>query len=182
MEKELFVERLRKLAPSKEDLLKSFKISDDSVKRFTEGYYCYAKSERGINLFSNNSLLSLLQHYDCSKVEIGVVNFIEEVVEEVDYYEIGNIEQDILSLNKITQEVEVLDYLQTSHVIWKCAANGDKFLDALLVAAIFFTSRLKDPSLMQNNSYAFEQVNLCTQNAGGDIYTDFYKMLLGYDD
>jgi hypothetical protein len=180
MDQDIFVTRLRKLAPAFEDFGER-NLSDLFKKNFIERYYCPPKPKISQKSYSIDPIISLLQYYDCSKVEIGVVTFLKEIVEEVNYYQIGNIEQDILSVNKTILQIEVLDYLNRDHVIWECASNSGRFLEALLLSAEYFTSRIKSPSLINNHNYTFDRVDMCTEIAGGETYIDFYKMLLGYD-
>jgi len=176
-----FVEKLKLLAPSK-DSLKKRNLPDDFINRFIQSYHCDAKSRINLDFYSNDVILKLLQYYDCSKVEIGIVTFASEINEEENFYQIGNVEQDILALNKTLLSIEVLDYANTNYIIWKCASSSSNFLDALLLCTEFFTLRVIDFSLGDDNKYLLERVNLCTEKAGGNQYRDFYKMLLGYFD
>lgn len=181
MDKEIFVARLKTLAPSKEDLKKRG-LSDDFINSFIQSYYCNKKTDFNLNFFSNDTILKLLQYYDCSKVEIGIITFTSKIIEEVGYYHIGNAEQDILSLNKTFLSIEILDYVNPTHVLWECASSSENFLESMLLCADFFTSRITDSSLLDNDAYTLERVNMCTEIAGGNKYRDFYKMLLGYFD
>jgi hypothetical protein len=180
MDKDMFVNELIKLAPSIAEL-KKHELPDDFINHFIESYKCYQK-DSSKNIYTNDELLLLLQSYDCSKIEIGIVSFLNEIVETEDYFEIGNVEQDILSINKITLEVEVLDHEAADHVIWSCASNSRNFLQALLSAADFFSSKLKVYPIEPENTVILKRVQKCTYEAGGDKYIDFYKMLLGYFD
>lgn len=179
MEISRFVDKLKSSAPSKEEFSRKG-LPADFIDSFIRGYICLIRPNVKIEILSTDTLLMLLQQYDCSKVEIGLVSFGAEIVEEDDYYQIGMVEQDILSLNKILFSIEVLDYMEPSHVIWRCASNSNNFLEAMLVCAEFFTSRVLDSSLIGDEAYTLNKVNLCVEKAGGEEYIDFYKMLLGY--
>lgn len=175
-----FVNKLKALAPSKERL-KKFNVSDEFIDKLISRYCCTIKTSKSV-ISTNDALLLLLHDYDCSKVEIGIVSFLQEVVEGANYYQIGDAEQDILVINKISLEVEVLDHDSLHHVIWKCASNSSFFLEALLLCADRLTSRLENMSQEEDGSVALQYVEICASKAGGEKYIDFYKMLLGYFD
>lgn len=126
MNKEMFVDTLIKLAPSIEEL-KKHGLPDNFINQFIGSYRCYPKKSGNINIFTNDELLLLLQSYDCSKVEIGIVSFLNEIVETENHFEIGRVEQDTLFVNKVSLEVEVLDHENMNHVIWSFASNGKNF-------------------------------------------------------
>ena len=180
MDKDTFVNVLLQLAPSIEEL-KKHGLTDDFISQFIESYKCYPK-DGSKNIYTNDELLMLLQSYDCSKIEIGIVSFLNEIIETEDYFEIGGVEQDILAINKITLEVEVLDHEATGHTIWSCASNSMNFLQAILSVADFFSSKLKAYPAEPDNNVVLKRVQKCTYEAGGEKYIDFYKMLLGYDE
>jgi hypothetical protein len=178
MNEELFVERLRLLAPLREDLQKH-DIPDDYIQQLINSYQCSLKSKSGF-LSTDNVLLSLLNYYDCSNVEIGTVKLLESPIEESGFYEVGKVDIDILALNKITLQIEVLDHDAPEHVIWLCASNSSNFLEALLLSAEYLTSKLKNLSDEQDPPTLLKYVKRCAETAGGVQYVDFYKMLLGY--
>lgn len=179
MNKEIFVQELMKLAPSVDDLSKR-NLSKDYIDEFINSYTCYPKNDC-IKIYSSDELLILIQTYDCSKVQIGIISFLNSIVEHEDYFEIGEAEQDILAINKVSMEVQVLDGQDIDYVIWPCASSGAKFLQAMLSAADFFTSKIKTyPFVEPGKDTVLKWVQKCTQEAGGDRYKNFYEMLLGY--
>lgn len=181
MDTELFVKELKLLAPSKENL-KKFNVDDSFIDYFRSRFYCIPKSQDIIKNYSGDLIISLLDAYDCSKIEIGTVNFLFEPIENVAFYHIGNVDGDILVLNKISLKIEVLDYTNTDHVIWQCSSNSNGFLEALLICAEFFVLKLENFSLVENKKYMAEVINECIEKAGGFEYVGFYQMLLGYFD
>ena len=180
MDIKYFAEKLKLLAPPKESL-KKFGVEDSFIDYFISRFYCIPKLDRNIKIYSNDTILQLLQYYDCSKIEIGAVTFLFEPIEDVSYYQIGNVDADVLILDKMSLKVKVLDYTNVSHVIWECSSSSDNFLEALLLCAEFFTLRLQDSSLAENNKYITGVINNCTEKAGGNEYTSFYKVLLDID-
>jgi len=174
-----FVYRLNLAAPTREDFYQ-YELSDDYVSECIESYKCIEKENPTVLFTIENPIVRLLSLFDCKNVQIGNLKFLFKIVEREDYYEIGNVELDILTINKITFEIEVRDHDCITYIIWPVASNASKFLDAMIISASFFTSKIKDPLLQENDTFALEKVNECIDAAGGEIYGDFYKMLLGY--
>jgi hypothetical protein len=177
MNAEKFVKELSAIAPSREDLVK-YDLPEDYINEVIQGYQCKRKLKRDAEIHANDTILNLINEHDCSGIQIGLVNFSERFIETPDYYQIGHVELDILSINKITLQVEVRDHDSPGHVIWLCATHSDSFLNALLVCADLFAARIKDSSLDDNENYVLSRVHECTEKAGGEEYMDFYKMLL----
>ena len=183
MDSETFVRELQRSAPTPEDYRK-YKVSEQYIERALQRYRCLPKHQKERKVITSDTILNLLQDYDCSKVEIGIITFARDIMEAADYYKIGNAEVDLLVISKITMQVEVRDYDSPDHVMWPCASNSDNFLEALLLCAEFSALKIKDKdaSLDDNDKYALEKVERCTEKAGGKKYINFYKMLLAYFD
>jgi hypothetical protein len=179
MDQHEFARQLQTFAPKNEEV-KKYNVSDNFLEQYSAGYYCKPKPNPTIKIFTSDPLLMMLQQYDCSKVEVGLVSFASTIIENVEYYGIGNVDADLLSVNKRFLNVEVLDYTTPSHVIWNCAANGEKFLSALLVCAEFYNLKLRDKILEEDDAEILRWVKKSSTSAGGSMYLEFYKMLLGY--
>ena len=97
------------------------------------------------------------------------------------YYFVGKVEVDHLVVNKVTNEVEVLDFDNLQNKLWSCAANASKFLDALIFCASFSKQCMFDDDLWENNDIILKTALEISEVAGGEeVYEEFYKMLLGY--
>ena len=177
MDEITFATSLRAIAPSK-DQFKSFDVPEEFINNFIKRYICIPKVSKDIT-FTADVILLLLQNYDCSNIEIAIVSLLPEAIEEVDYYQIGYAEQDILVINKISLEIEVRDHDSLHHVIWRCALNSSHFLESLLYCASCLTERLKNSFAKESPSVVSNQIDVCTAKAGGLDYIDFYKILLG---
>jgi hypothetical protein len=178
MNEDEFVKQLSLTAPVREDF-KYFNVSDDYIQNFIKKYKCILRKNSKI-ILNSNSILQLLTKYDCSNVEISAISFLHEPIEYVGYYQIGIVDIDILAINKISLGIEVLDHDNTDYVIWECASNSDRFLESLLLCAKCLMENFKKPPEYENSSELLKCVNKCSNIAGGDEYSDFYKMLLGY--
>lgn len=178
MDRDRFVVKLKEFTPSRE-VYEKLGFSEAFIAKMIRSHECVPIEELRINPEPNSEILKLLSFYDCSTVEIGVLSFNNEVSEVEDYYIIGNVEADLLALNKITLEIQVLDYLVPTHVIWDCAANGECFLDSLALCAEYFFKTYNDAALAENTSFAHEYAIQSAEKAGGEKYADFYQLLLG---
>ncbi|NII26637.1 hypothetical protein HB364_16225 [Pseudoflavitalea sp. X16] len=179
MKKDEFVIELKKYNLSRGDLEK-LHISEELIDKEIRNHVCVLRKQPLINLFVNSEVVSLLNYYDCTNVVIGVLTFSGEIDETDDYYLIGQVEADLLAINKITLEVQVLDYLDLNHVIFNCAVNGESFLDAILICAEYFSHVLKSDDLTVDKLFTFNYVQQSAEKAGGDKYIEFYKLLLVY--
>lgn len=176
MTPEYFVLKLKELSPTKE-ILAANGFGAEEIAQIMKSYTCASRA--GCVNSPSDTLLRLLSAYDCSNLEIGLIRFKREVVEDIAYYIVGEVETDILVISKTTKEICVLDHTVPEHVVSFCASNSDAFLDALLSFATFLFQRLKDETLFDNTAFIKHCVYVCAEKAGGEKYLDFYKMLLG---
>ena len=179
MNEKEFVESFKKIAPAKEDLTK-LNLPEDFINDLLNSYNCEEKVSPASKRFSDNILLNLISGYDCSKAEIGMIRFLPEVIEKPAFYQVGKLDVDVLVLDKISLGINVVDARKPRHIMWKCASNGEKFLEALLISAKFLVSKLNDMENEPDPATIFRYVNQCSEVAGGDEYKKFYKLILGY--
>lgn len=173
-----FIENLKALQPSREILL-TYNLPADYINELMKNFECQVKKQIRRNIISDDVILNLLNQFDCSTIQIGLITLSQEAIEKEDYYLLGHVELDLLSLNKITKEIEVRDHDDNSHIIWKCASSSLKFLNALLVCAESFSKRIENVSLSDDEVFISKTIIACTRTAGGENYKRFYKMLFG---
>ena len=176
-----FTQKLFRLTPSIEDFL-NLGYKHEIAEQLMLEYKCIAKESKLDEINIADELLLLVQNYDCSKVQIGIVSFFKEIYILDDYIVLGEVEGDILALRKETLEIHVLDNENPQWIIWTCASSGKHFLDAMICAAEFFSIRIKNTHVAKNREYTRENVNKCASKAGGDAYQNFYSVLLGLDE
>jgi len=181
MNKELFVEQFRSLAPSEDDFMGKG-LRPSFVNQQIDRFKIQLKTTPKLKFISDDEIVNLLQTYDCSSIGIGMLSFDPEPEERDGYYQVGKVELDIIVINKITKEIEVRDYADLRHSIWKCARNSYHFLDSLIISADCLKKILLDTESGDDNDYLLTVVENCADKAGGGQYIDFYKMLLGYFD
>lgn len=178
MNAELFVTEIKKYAPNRESL-ETFGLSESFITKQLNKYNCHPRSKPLTEVLVNSEVVRLINEYDCSDLTIGILSFANEISENEDHFFIGNVEADILAINKVTHEIQVLDYTNVNWVINGCASNGGTLLDALFQCIIFFSKSI-DLGEEEKDKLAYEYVLSCSEKAGGEKYLDFYKLLLGY--
>jgi hypothetical protein len=174
MKAEEFVLKIGQIAPS---------ISDYQDRGFSEQYAMEVVNSYFINDRAEYSpfkdeLLRLIDRFDLTHLKIGLVHFYKRMEPKADYHIVGEVEADLLVINKITGIVAVID-LFTEKERWLCAANGSRFLDAIFEVSNFIAKSSLD------EDWKDDQKILCAISeewgliAGGPEFIEFYKMLIG---
>jgi hypothetical protein len=174
MDADRFVEGLWACAPSIESL-EAEGLSRAEAEEYRDSYRC---KKRPCVEQDADPLLNLIRCYDASDVEIGMVSFSSGVTERGSNFQVGEVEADPLLINRATGEVWVEELGAPGYVLYRCAENGSKFLDALLLAACFI-SHAEDHESPEGQDAACKKAKECADAAGGDQFYGFYYMLLG---
>lgn len=174
-----FAEKLRACAPPV-GKLRDQGVSAAGVERIRAGYFCGYRGSASVQ-DRKDPLFDLLENYDLSGVEIGSICFCNEVDRSGSKWRIGSCEQDWLVVEPQSGEIQVVDFSRNEHVLWECAANGSKFLDALLLAADFLGRCGWDVQLYNDQSAHQRVATECTNAGGGERYRNFYLTICGCD-
>ncbi|WP_156305425.1 hypothetical protein [Sphingobacterium endophyticum] len=169
-----FVEGLKGISV-RTDLLKKQGVSD----QFIEGRKrSYLAAYKGGGSVSQYPLVELVENYDCSNLEIGMITFDERIEQKGRFIFFGRFEVDDLAVDLITGSVVMLE-CGLDHILYDCARNDSSFLDAILNAAIFLERRSGEEGLYENEELNIQRAEWFGDIAGGEKYYDFYKMMLG---
>jgi hypothetical protein len=178
MKTEEFVEELRKM-PLDTKVLRTQGVSEGYIQKLINSYQLKKKAQ---SVYSGDPVLELIENYDSSNLEIGMISFDQNIEEGEDYLFFGKFEVDDLAVHRNFGTVVMLED-GSDHVLYKCAGNGAKFLDALILAAKFLEKRANDDSLYENQGLTCKMAEECGEIAGGKAeYQDFYKMMFGCDE
>lgn len=172
-----FVEELKLSAPAYSDL-KIYNLPDDYIEGVISNYICTPKQKFDSDTILNDPILNLINEFDCSSIQIGLISLSESVKDVESFIIIGNLEADYLVLNKVTLEIEVRDHDNPNFIIWSCAKNSNSFLEVLLSYASYIALKIKDVSLIDNDQLTTKIQNALIEKAGGSKYRGFYEMLL----
>lgn len=155
-------------------------LSSKDVKDFKKKYIPLKKKKTNKkDVPFNDPILSLMAAYDVTKVSIGMVEFNKKIEYDGDLIIFGNFEVDRMAINCVTGEVLVLDEM-SDKVMWRCAVNGDTFLDALIYIGKFLEKRSVDDGLYEDEKANLKIAKACSKIAGGAKYMKFFRMMLGF--
>lgn len=169
-----FIEGLKGISV-RTDLLKKQGVSDQFIedrKRF------YLAAYKGGGHVSQYPLVELVENYDCSNVEIGMIKFDERVEVKGRFIFTGRFEVDDLAIDLTTGSVVMLE-CGLEHILYNCAQNDSSFLEAILNIAVFLERRTVEEGLYENEELNIQMAEEFGDIAGGEKYYDFYKMMLG---
>ena len=169
MKADEFADRLARLGPQLDKL---------DNKTLRQSFECRRRLSPLAEADHQDELLVLLAKWDCSSVGVGMVAFLDSPKNSASGIQVGVVEADPLILLS-DGEVTVEEYGFPGHLLWKAASNGDKLLDALIIAAEFFVKRVLKKIRFEDLEAAKSAAHHCALAAGGNEYGEFYLMLLG---
>ncbi|HEX5444530.1 MAG TPA: hypothetical protein VFW87_11895 [Pirellulales bacterium] len=172
-----FVEELAALMP-RFDALAAIGVTTDDAERLRAAYLCSPR-QNAVESMGSDSSIALVNGWDASRVEIGMVQFDARTSPSPLGTRIGVVEVDPLIVMSSTGEVVAVDCEKPTFVIWRVAQNSASFLNALLLAERFFIKRLFFKIAYEDFPAARAAATECAIAAGGEKYEDFYWMLLG---
>ncbi len=174
----VFVHELAETAPSVADLL-ALELSADAAARWVAAYHVVPRACPLILEFPiQDEALALVRAYEVGGLEIGMVTFMDCPKSLGNGVQFAVVEMDLMVLTE-AGEVVVVDWESPTHLMWRCAADGAHFLQALSLASRFFTLCLLDPGISNEDQYATGVARSVGAAAGGTEYESFYQMLFG---
>jgi hypothetical protein len=121
-----------------------------------------------------DQLVNLVMNYDISDVELGDVGFAEEALGDDDTYEIGMFEEKFLIIDRNTGEIRVEEDDDEGTILYSCAENSEKFLDATWEVVQYLSKQL-DETIDDSTLDHYEEVAMkCAKMAGSEEYFAFY--------
>jgi len=157
------------------DLLRKLGVSDQFIADKEKSYRAIPN---GKNYISDHPIVELVENFDCSNLEIGMITFDKKIKETNKYIFFGRFEIDDLVIDKITGRVVMLES-GMEHVLYECSKNDSEFLTAIFNVAVFLERRSTDDALYENEELNIQMAEEFGDIAGGSTYYDFYKMILG---
>ncbi len=173
-----FAAGLKKCAPSREKMLAEG-LSEAEANQFLASFLCSEDSVQSHLNNVSNPVLDLINRFDVSTLEIGMITFLKPVVEIEQRWLVGKDELLPIVINQLTEEVTVEQITPNRHTIQLCARSGGNFLAALLSIACFLGKCSYDTQLYEDDLAKYEQARKCAELAGGERYRSFYQYLLG---
>ncbi len=174
-----FVKRLKNLTPPKEKML-VLGYEEEDFQDLINSYDLKKVKEDTVTI---DPLLDLIYKYDVSSFDISMIHLNEEedVLDTDKYIVFGREDADHMAIDKITNEVVVLDWGDPDYVIVRCSKDTDSFLEALLLVEEFNQQKLFNESLLEDQPAIMAQAKEIAEVAGGEKYLSFYLNSLGYE-
>jgi hypothetical protein len=122
----------------------------------------------------DDELVNLVMNYDMSDVDFGDIGFAEEVLGDDDTYEVGMFEEKFIVIDRSTGEVRIERDDDDGTIVFSCAENSEKFLDALWVAVRYFSTQLNEKLKDTDLESCELKAKQCSEVAGSDDYVPFY--------
>lgn len=144
---------------------------------------CITKRSVPIKHETESEIVKLILNYNLNNFEVHYISFCNEYL---DYFEnantamIGSGGSELVHINKLTQEIELMDYIVPGHVLYKCAVDEEHFLNAL--AVLFKMVSERPPNSWDDIERAKLEAYAAAEAAGGEKYEDFYLAQTGYYD
>lgn len=177
MTPENFVALLNGLAPSIEKL-ESIGFTSEEAKEFVKTYGCIKRDKIESLTLTDEVLSDLISIWDLSQITIGMIEFLELPKQYGSDVQLGLVETDPIVLSCESNKIVVIE-AGSDNILWLAAKDGALFLDALVHTADFLTKRMLEEIDYDDLDSAESAALECAEKAGGNEYTDFYKMLLG---
>jgi hypothetical protein len=171
-----FAKALADSAPDVQKLI-DVGLSEAEAYRFRDAYICNPRITQV--LIHDDAVCKLLAAYDVSHVEIGMISFLKDPVQNGDFIQIGKWEADPLKIVLRDQSIIVHELGSKEHILARCASTPHQFLDALAVAAPVLGRCSWDVNLSGNVNRLRVTAKECANAAGGLVYESFFMTLLG---
>jgi hypothetical protein len=168
-----FVEKMNALKFTLPDNAKE-DYEDDYIDNLLNSYKFKPKSSDGA---AADSVLDLVNCFDGSGVEIGMLSFAKKTDEDAAYFYFGNFEVDDMVIEKKSGQV-LLKENGKNHILYACASSGSAFLDAVYAAASFLAAVPLGADVSEHPDVCNVSAT-CAAHAGGEAYSAFYKMFIG---
>ena len=169
-----FCEKLRRLAPTVNEL-SSQGVAHDEIEKIRSSYFFIKRESVKSNVRQQDEVLRLVQDFDGSAVEIGMVRFHSAIEDRDDGWIFGQCEADPLFLCRVSGEVKLKILGRRDPT--PCAVNGAKFLDAMIVVAESLEEFSHLETEMPNLRSA--RADSCANLAGGSRFSRYFVSLLG---
>lgn len=171
MQVETFLEILHKAMPTRESLL-GYGLDDEDIRHIQLTFI--ARRRKTFSDSATPELLRMVTDYDCSTLEIGLLQFLSQPQEHPNGIHVANCEADPVVL-KPDGTIVMLDHAAPG-AEQRCAIDSEHFLGAL---AQFVEIRANRPAWLGKTNQAITQ---CTQAAGSQQCEDFYRILCSFLD
>jgi hypothetical protein len=170
MRADSFIKHLKLSMPSRE-LLAEYGLDEDEISDIQTTFT--ANSKKVSSHSESDEVLKMIEEYDCSKIEVGLVRFIDSPIPHAFGTIFAYCEADFLVLQR-DGSIALYDHAAPETKLFDCALNSSHLLDGL---AEFIDIR-QEKSKWQGRIE--DAVLICSNAAGGGDYKDFFRLLCSF--
>lgn len=169
MNAEEFLRKLKQAMPDRATL-ESYGLDEEEIADIQSTFLA---ARRGVPAPDGLSEVErMVVEYDCSKLQVGLVTFNDQLVRLPEGSCFGACEADPLVV-VADKSVAMYDHAVSGVVSFHCASNGNTLLSGLAQ----YVSIRKDREAWVGRED--EATMLCAEAAGGSQYSEFFRMLCG---
>lgn len=170
MQVEIFLEQLYDAMPNRDDL-EDYGLEEGEIQEI-QGTFVATKRRFSTGQGSGE-IERLIEEFDCSKVEIGLIRFQGKLSNQPYGTVFAFCEADPLAICA-DGSIAMFDHESPDSKQVKCASNSERFLDAL---AAFIDIRANKSHWKGRIGEAAE---VCANAAGGSQFQEFFRLLCGF--
>ncbi len=174
MDADMFVKQIDACTPSLEALMQAGLTSSRAEGVRAVQNFRLTSTQKA----SHDPVLDLIGRYEMATVEIGLMTFCPIAIPLAAGWFVGEIEAEPIYLSRQDGSLFTEEYGEPGHILWDCARDSGSFLDAMLKVACFLT-RCATEDLYNDQVTRHAIASECTVATGGELYRNFYEMLLG---
>jgi len=167
-----FLEIVHRAMPTREEL-ESFGLDDDEIVEVQRTFTSKARLPSNNRRIAKDEVEKMILENDCSSVEIGAVQFLNEPASHAHGTVVALCEADRLVVRQ-DGSVVVYDHADPERIQMECAVDSEHLLDGLAAFVEIRRNRSKWRGRTQ------EAAAVCANKAGGAAYTDFFASLCGF--
>jgi hypothetical protein len=164
-----FLVALQNVMPPRAEL-EAYGISPDDIECVQATFRFMPRKQ--LSSDSGSELERMILDNDCSTIEVGLVRFLDRPREHRHGVQVAFCEADSVVVSP-AGTVVMYDHANPDYAT-NCAANSERFLDAL---AVYLTIRREKAKWKGRGNAAAE---LCAEKAGGVDYIAFFRLLCGF--
>lgn len=164
-----FLVALHNVMPTRNEL-EAYGLGLDEIGRVQATFKSIPRKQP--SSVSGSELERMILDNDCSTVEVGLIRFLDKPRDHRHGVQVAFCEADSIVVSPVGT-IFMHDHANPDGAM-SCAANSEKFLDAL---GVFLTIR-REKSKWKGNCNA--AADLCAEMAGGNKYQAFFRLLCSF--
>lgn len=172
MNAEEFLQQVEKAMPER-SILEEYGLEADEIADIQATFIAQRRSPSSTT--ARSEVERLVAEFDCSRLEIGLVRFSEELTAFADGRCFGACEADPLVVRP-DGSIALYDHAQPASMLHVCANDAERFLDGL---ATFVRIRGEKSTWVGRVE---EAAKAYAHSAGGSKYKDFFRSLCAFLD